>query len=136
LNQAKAEVAAAEAAFKFAEFNFERLRKLRTTGAASAEEFSRAEAALRSGQAQFEKQRAALKVAERSIVDDLAVARLAIDAAQVEVEGARLALQAREVITPFEGTMLRVSAEAGGFTNPAALGLANAASLGELADLS
>ena len=90
-------------------------------------------------QAHVEKLQAVLRAAEKGRADDLEAAKfakLAIDAAETEVEGGRLALEAKEIRAPFDGTMLRVSAEAGVFTNPAAIGLANAASLGELADLS
>ncbi len=134
LKIARAEVALAEATLKQAEGTLERLRKLRASGAVSAEEVTQGEGAVRTAQAQVERQRAAFRAAEKK--DETESARIGVEAAHVELERAKAALDSRTVRAPFDGIILDVGAEVGSFTNPAAIGLANASSLCELADLS
>jgi multidrug resistance efflux pump len=134
LKIARAEVAASEATLKQVEITLERLRKLRGMGTASAEEVAQAEAGVRVAQAQLVKQKAVLAAAEKT--DETETARLAVDAAEMELERTRAALQSRTVLAPFDGTVLNVGVEIGSFTNPGMVGLASSSGLCDLADIS
>ena len=68
--------------------------------------------------------------------EQLTVARAEVAVAQAQLERIQAQLARTEVRAPFDGTVLKLHVGVGSFTNPAAFGLASAASICELADLS
>jgi multidrug resistance efflux pump len=130
---ARAEVARFEGEAQLAEALLKRLKEAAVGGGVPVTEVAKAEQAHRIARASLDRARAALESLVKELAAQRAVARAEVGLARSKSDVARQALEATEIRAPLEGTILALHAEVGGYTNPAMAGLANAATLAEIA---
>lgn len=114
IEQAKAEVAARQAALENARGVFARQQKLAKSDFASQQAFDNASAQLRSAEALLKAAEQALKLAQEGPrKEDIASARAALEAATAQKQKAETALADTELLAPADGIILTRAAEPG-----------------------
>lgn len=114
IEQAKAEVAARQAALENARGVFARQQQLAKSDFASQQAFENASAQLRSAEAQLKAGEQALKLAvDGPRKEDIAAARAALEAAQAQKQKAETALSDTDLLAPADGVVLTRAAEPG-----------------------
>src|SRR5262245_6702617 len=133
-NVARKDMAEAVAVVAITEAELARIRKLATTGVVSREEVDKTEGQYKVATAKLEKQKEVHDLLRKQVEAARLVARAEVEAARAAVQQAQAAVQAARIIAPIDGTVIKVSARLGDWTNPAMFGLASSASLCELAE--
>jgi HlyD family secretion protein len=114
IEQAKAELAARQAALENARGVFARQQQLAKSDFASQQAFENASAQLRSAEAQIKAGEATLKLAiEGPRKEDIAAARAALEAAKAQKQKAETALADTDLLAPADGVVLTRVAEPG-----------------------
>jgi multidrug resistance efflux pump len=132
IDQAKAEVEAAEAQRKFREAALERLRRGPDT--VPQRGLDQAQRELETARAKLAQARAALeRLTQGPRPEEVAVAEARLRQAQADVERAKYVLQQTTITAPFAGTILARRVDVGSYVNPD--GLKIGASICQLADL-
>lgn len=137
IKQAEADLEEARTLAKISEASLQAAKQLFAQGTTPREELLKAATAARSALARVKKQEAMLEALKAGPpADQLKVARAEVAVARAQLERAEAQLARTDIRAPFDGTVLKLHVGVGSFTNPAAFGLASAASICELADLS
>jgi HlyD family secretion protein len=137
VKRAEADVREAQALAKIRETAATTAKQLLQRGTTPEQEVVKAETAYQAALAQLKKQEAVLAALKAGPpADQVRVAQAEVAVAQAQLEQAHVQLDRTDVRAPFAGTVLKLHVGVGSFTNPAATGLASAASICDFADLS
>ena len=137
LQRTEADVREAQNLAKISEAALKAVKQQWASGSIPQQEVVKAETAYQSALARLDKQKTVLAALKAGTpADQRRIARAEVALAKAQLERARVQLDRTEVRAPFAGTVLKLHVGVGSFTNPAAVGLASAASICELADRS
>jgi HlyD family secretion protein len=137
VKRAEAELREAETLAKLGEAEARQAKQAVESGGVPQRVALKAEVAYQTALARLKKQQAVLVALKAGApADQVRIAQAEVAVAQAQLEQARAQLERTDVRAPFDGTVLKLHVGVGSFTNPAASGLASAASICDLADLS